>query len=206
LARAAEIVGERWTLLIIRELLLGARRFGDLGERLSGVSPTLLTERLNALIEGGVVRRALLPAPFSAHVYELTETGQALQPAIRELIRWGGRFLFPPRDGDAFEPDWALLALGAITRREPTPTCRIGLRLQHPERPASFIVEGGPSGAHIAKGELAKGAVLESRFDALLRILARDLSIDAAIGQGQAKVLGAKREVRKLPQLFEIPH
>src|SRR6516164_6608700 len=95
LARAAEIVGERWTLLIIRELLLGARRFGDLGERLGGVSPTLLTERLNA------------------QVYELTETGQALQPAIRELIRWGGRFLFPPRDGDAFEPDWALLALGA---------------------------------------------------------------------------------------------
>src|SRR5579863_334739 len=94
LARAAEIIGERWTLLIIRELLLTSMRFGDLRERLGDVSPALLTDRLNALIEAGVVRRAALPAPFNAQVYELTEAGRAIQPAIRELIRWGGRFLF----------------------------------------------------------------------------------------------------------------
>src|ERR1700682_5725987 len=117
LARAAEIVGERWTLLIIRELLLSPMRFGDLRERLDDISPALLTDRLNALVEVGVVQRAALPAPFNAQVYELTETGRAIQPAIRELIRWGGRFLFPMRKGETFEPDWVLLALEAIRRR-----------------------------------------------------------------------------------------
>jgi len=90
LARAAEIIGERWTLLIIRELLLSPKRFGDLRARLDDVSPALLTDRLNVLMEAGVVQRAALPAPFNAQVYELTETGRAVQPAIRELIRWGG--------------------------------------------------------------------------------------------------------------------
>jgi len=90
LARAAEIIGERWTLLIIRELLLSPMRFGDLGARLDGISPALLTARLDALVENGIVRRATLPAPFKVQVYELTETGRAVQPAIRELIRWGG--------------------------------------------------------------------------------------------------------------------
>ena len=80
LARAAEIIGERWTLLIIRELLLGPTRFGDLAARLRDVSPPLLTGRLNALIENGVVRRATLPAPYNAQVYELTEAGSRDQP------------------------------------------------------------------------------------------------------------------------------
>ena len=154
LARAAEIVGERWTLLIVRELLLGPTRFGDLAARLDGVSPALLTGRLNALMESGVIQRATLPAPFNAQVYELTETGRALQPAIRELIRWGGRFLFPMRDDDTFEPDWVLLALDAIARREPTPTCRIGLRVPHPGGVAAFIIEGGPEGTRVGRGSL----------------------------------------------------
>src|SRR6516162_5414456 len=112
LARAAEIVGERWTLLIIRELLLAPMRFGDLRARLDDISPALLTDRLNALMEAGVVQRAVLPA-------------------IRELIRWGGRFLFPMRKGETFEPDWVLLALEAIARRTAVPQCRIGLRIPH---------------------------------------------------------------------------
>src|SRR3990170_4910731 len=90
LARAAEILGERWTLLIIRELLLRQKRFSDLSDRLSGVSPTVLTARLNALVEHGVVQRVTLPPPFNAQVYELTPIGLGLKPAIRELIRWGG--------------------------------------------------------------------------------------------------------------------
>jgi DNA-binding HxlR family transcriptional regulator len=79
-------------LLIVRELLIGQRRFGDLAERLSGVSPTVLTNRLNALVEDGLVAKATLPAPYNAQVYELTPVGRALKPAIYELIRWGGHF------------------------------------------------------------------------------------------------------------------
>jgi len=204
LARAAEIVGERWTLLIIRELLLAPMRFGDLAARLGEVSPALLTGRLNALIEHGVVRRTTLPAPFNAQVYELTEIGRAIQPAIRELIRWGGRFLFPMREGDAFEPDWVLLALDAIAERAPTPACRITLRVPHPEGLAGFIIEGGEQGTRIAKGELTDGAAIEARFDVFLQILARQLPLDVAAANRQVRLEGNERTLRKLPQLFDL--
>ena len=90
LARAAEIIGERWTLLIIRELLLGPKRFGDLLDHLDGMSPTLLTTRLTALIECNVVRRTILPRPANAQVYELTEIGRggsARDPGVDPLGR-----------------------------------------------------------------------------------------------------------------------
>jgi DNA-binding HxlR family transcriptional regulator len=204
LARAAEIVGERWTLLIIRELLLGPMRFGDLAARLSDVSPALLTGRLNALIESGVVQRASLPAPFNAQVYELTEVGRAIQPAIRELIRWGGRFLFPMRANEAFEPDWVLLALDAIAERKPTPACRLTLRVRHKSQTACFTIEGGPEGTRIAKGELTEGAMIEAPFDVFLQILARQVPLDDAVAKGAARVDGSERTLRKLPQLFDL--
>ena len=204
LARAAEIIGERWTLLIIRELLLAPMRFGDLAARLNDVSPALLTGRLNALMEHGVVRRTTLPAPFNAQVYELTETGRAIQPAIRELIRWGGRFLFPMREGDTFEPDWVLLALDAIAERSPTPVCRITLRVPSPGGFAPFIIEGGPQGTRIAKGELAEGAAIESPFDVLLQILARQLPLAQAAASKQVRLEGNERTLRRLPQLFDL--
>ena len=204
LARAAEIIGERWTLLIIRELLLAPMRFGDLEARLNDISPALLTGRLNALIENGVVRRATLPAPFNAQVYELTEVGRAIQPAIRELIRWGGRFLFPMRPDDVFEPDWVLLALDAIAERAPTPACRITLRVPHSEGIAAFSIEGGPQGTRIAKGELAEGAAIETRFDTFLQILARQMSLDDAVANRQVRLEGSERTLRRLPQLFDL--
>lgn len=204
LARAAEIIGERWTLLIIRELLLQPTRFGDLVTRLDGVSPALLTARLNALIEHGVVQRATLPAPFNAQVYELTEVGRAIQPAIRELIRWGGRFLFPMREDDSFEPDWVLLALDAIARRTPTPVCRIGLRVPHKDGVADFIIEGGADGTRVSKGKLAEGPAIEARFDVLLQILAKQLPLDAAAASHQARIEGNERTLRKLPLLFDL--
>lgn len=203
LARAAEIVGERWTLLAIRELLLGPKRFSDLGARLSGVSPTVLTTRLNALIEDGLVRRIAAP-PFNVPAYELTDIGRDLQPAIRELIRWGGHFLFPMRPDDAFEPDWVLLGLDAVTRRTPVPPHRIVLKVRHKSQSASFLVEGGPSGTSIVKGEGPGGALIDARFDTLLRIISMALPLDRAIAEKLATVEGSIRIARGLPRLFDL--
>jgi DNA-binding HxlR family transcriptional regulator len=204
LARAAEILGERWTLLVIRELLLGPKRFSDLVDRLGGVSPTVLTVRLNALIESGVVRRATLPSPFNAQVYELTPIGRKLQPSIRELIRWGGHFLFPMRPDDEFEPDWVLLGLDAITRKTPTPARKVVLRVKHGAKAASFLVTGGPSGTAIAKSHGPGGAVIEARFDTLLRIIAAQLPVDQAISDRVARVEGSLSAARMLPRLFDL--
>jgi len=206
LARAAEIVGERWTLLIVRELLLGPKRFSDLVERLSGVSPTVLTGRLNGLIECGVVRRATLPAPFNAQTYELTPVGLALKPAIRELIRWGGHFLFPLRPDDAFEPDWVLLGLDAITRRTPTPARTIALRVTQGGKCASFLVQGGPQGTTLGRcdGSASANATIETRFDTLLRILSTQLPLDQAVSENLARVEGSVAAARSLPQMFDL--
>ncbi len=203
LARAAEIVGERWTLLAIRELLLGPKRFTDLSTRLSGVSPTVLTARLNALVESGVVRRVEAP-PFNVQAYELTDIGRDLQPAIRELIRWGGHFLFPMHPDDTFEPDWVLLALDAIARRTPTPSHKIALRIRHKAQSASFLIRGGPDGASIVRSDEPGGAMIETGFDTLLRIISTALPLEQAISERSASVDGSLRVARSLPRLFDL--
>lgn len=90
-AFAMEMIGERWTLLIVRELMLGARRFSDLRVSLPGISAKTLTERLLALEEGKIVERCELPPPGKAHVYQLTEWGYSAEPLIQEAGRWAAR-------------------------------------------------------------------------------------------------------------------
>jgi DNA-binding HxlR family transcriptional regulator len=196
LARAAEIIGERWTLLIIRELLLGPKRFVDLLEHLDGMSPTLLTARLSALIECNVVRRSVLPRPANVQVYELTEIGREIQPAIRELIRWGGRFLFPPVPGDTFEPDWVLLGLDA--------EIDVGLMVTHGRKSAGFTIAGGSSGTSIQRGIADCKGTLEAPFDAVLQIIGKRVSLQEAVEAKRAKVSGSMALVRKLPALFDL--
>ncbi|HEY6815761.1 MAG TPA: helix-turn-helix domain-containing protein [Croceibacterium sp.] len=90
-AFALELVGERWSLLIVRELMLGGRRFSDLRASLPGISAKVLTERLAGLEQAGVLVRRKLPPPAASQVYELTEWGYLAEPAIQELGRWAAR-------------------------------------------------------------------------------------------------------------------
>jgi DNA-binding HxlR family transcriptional regulator len=89
LAAALDVVGERWTLLIVRELLGAPRRYGELLEALAGIGTNLLVNRLRDLEAAGVVARVLAPSPQSAVVYELTERGRALKPTVDALQAWG---------------------------------------------------------------------------------------------------------------------
>jgi DNA-binding HxlR family transcriptional regulator len=100
IAEALDAVGERWTLLIARELLTGPQRFTDLRGGLPGIPPNLLSSRLRELEESGLVARRELPPPAARTVYELTEEGRGLEPTLRALARWGIRRLPPPDEGD----------------------------------------------------------------------------------------------------------
>src|SRR5918995_873860 len=102
LARALDVAGDRWTLLIVRELLPGARRFTDLIEGLPGISRKLLTERLRDLERDGVIARRELPPPAARQVYELTDDGRDLASAMAPLIGWGARRLGAFRPGESF--------------------------------------------------------------------------------------------------------
>ncbi|MGE3643468.1 MAG: winged helix-turn-helix transcriptional regulator [Beijerinckiaceae bacterium] len=90
-AHALELVGERWALLVIRELMLGPRRFTDLRTALPGISPNVLTQRLDELERSSILVRKKLPPPASVRVYELTDWGRELEPVIREIGRWAAR-------------------------------------------------------------------------------------------------------------------
>lgn len=118
LARTLDVLGERWTLLLIRELLLGPRRFTDLLSGLPGIAPNLLSDRLRALEAQGVISRATLPPPAGARVYELTERGRRLQPALLELARWGMDPIQPPQADEHRQPGWYAIALQAAFRAD----------------------------------------------------------------------------------------
>jgi DNA-binding HxlR family transcriptional regulator len=107
LAKALDVLGERWTLLIVRELLSGPKRYTDLREGLPGLATDLLATRLRELQQTGVIDRREVPPPTPATLYELTPRGHALRPAILELARWGRPLLLDPADDRL--PDSALL-------------------------------------------------------------------------------------------------
>ncbi len=119
-ARAMDVIGERWTLLIVRELLTGPKRFKDLLEGLPGIGTNLLTARLKDLEGYGVVRRATLPPPAASRVYELTELGRSLEPVVMGLARWGLTFLGASREEDDRQPAWAMVALKSVLKAEAT--------------------------------------------------------------------------------------
>jgi DNA-binding HxlR family transcriptional regulator len=110
IARALDVVGERWSLLLVRELTLGPRRYRDLATGLPGIPSNVLAARLKDLQAAGVITRLTLPAPTDVTVYELTDAGRALQPALNELLHWGLRYGPEPSGDDASQPGWGLLA------------------------------------------------------------------------------------------------
>ncbi|MFE6785892.1 winged helix-turn-helix transcriptional regulator [Streptomyces sp. NPDC057680] len=119
-ARALDLVGDRWTLLVVRELLAGPRRYTDLHADLPGVSTDMLAGRLKDMEGAELVTRRRLPPPASAFVYELTPRGRDLLPVLRTLAAWGAPDLGEPRPTDAVRAHWyAIPLLGALAELGP---------------------------------------------------------------------------------------
>ena len=118
LARTLDVAGDRWTLLIVRELAPGPRRFTDLIDGLPGVSRMLLTDRLRALERDGIIARQELPPPAARQVYELTDDGRDLATAMAPLIAWGARRIGDRKPGDTFRARWPAVAMAGLADRE----------------------------------------------------------------------------------------
>ena len=114
IAHALELVGERWALLIVRELLSGPKRYTDLAAELPGIGTNILAGRLRDLEASGVISKRRLPPPAAAQVYELTAYGGALKSVIRELAVWGIKTLGPPPSAEELHPGWLENALDTV--------------------------------------------------------------------------------------------
>ena len=114
MAHALDMVGDRWELLIVRELMQGPKRYTDLADGLPGIGTNILAARLRDLEANGVIAKRTLPPPAASRVYELTSYGCELKPVMRELALWGARSLGPPKPGDELFPGWLVGPIDTI--------------------------------------------------------------------------------------------
>jgi DNA-binding HxlR family transcriptional regulator len=114
MAHALDLIGERWALLVVLELMHGVKRYSDLAEALPGIGTNILAARLRDLEAHGIVTRRTLPPPAASRVYDLTDYGRELKPVMRELALWGARSLGPPTDEDQLFEGWIANAVDCV--------------------------------------------------------------------------------------------
>lgn len=198
LARALDVLGERWTLLIVRELLLGPRRFGDLLSGLPGIAPNLLSDRLRALAAEGVVQRTTLPPPAGSRVYELTERGRRLRPAVLALARWGMDPIAPPREGEERRPGWYAVALEAAFR----PQAAHGVNETY-----GFWIDGTPFHLTVRDGQATASNGPATDPVCTLRCGVNDL-LEIAVGARAAtdqELHGSRGALERFLRAFPLP-
>ncbi len=113
-AHALDLIGERWSMLIVKNLMHGPKRYTDLVEYLPGIGTNILAARLKALEQCGVIAKRKLPPPAASRVYELTDYGRSLKPVMRELALWGAKSLGPPTDADELFEGWLANAVDTM--------------------------------------------------------------------------------------------
>lgn len=204
LAKALDLVGERWTLLIIRELFFGPRRFSDLVEGLRGISTSVLNERLNRLEDERLIIRRTLPPPAASKVYELTEDGQELGRAIIPLAAWGVRILAanPRKRTEAFRPAWGLLFLRETFDASSARDVHDVYEFHIDDAVVSVIVDDGE--VQVIEGQSGRPVDVEIHVDATTfidvgvgRLRGRD-----AMRRGKMRLVGSEAALRRYSSIM----
>ena len=197
IARALDVVGERWALLVVRELLLGPKRFTDLRAGLPKLGPDILSQRLRDLEETGLVRRGKLPPPAASRIYELTDRGQELEPVILALGRWGSGEPFPEGDAE-LGPDAAVLALKTMFDPARATGLDATYELRFGELPYRLRVTGGE--LHAVRGSAeAPDATIAADPGTLAQVLWRGLPMS------ELSVTGSRQAAKRFLKLFAAP-
>lgn len=201
LARALDVVGDRWTLLIVRELRPGSRRFTDLIDGLPGISRKLLTERLRALERDGLVARSELPPPAARQVYELTDDGRDLAEAVVPLVAWGARRLGDRASSESFQARWATFAMAAFADREAASGVSDTYQFLVGDSAFHFTVDDGRIEPH--DGWAGEPAVVVTTDEATWADIASGkITADAAAATGAMTTDGDPQAARRLTRIF----
>src|SRR4051812_2485710 len=201
LAKALDAVGERWSLLIVRELLDGPKRYTDLQEDIPGIATDVLAARLRDLETWDVVRRGTLPTPAASKIYELSERGRELAAAVAALARWGAHLLSDRTNAEAFRPHW--LALGLRSMLGTDPPADINLEVD-------FDVGSETVRIHIADGKLAAirdphspaDVIVRAELGTLAALVDSSLAVPAAMADGRLRLEGSRAALRTYARLF----
>src|SRR5260221_1312536 len=202
-AHALDLIGERWALLVVRELVLGPKRFTDLRDGLPGLSPDVLTERLGRLEQAGFVRRGSLAPPAGSRVYELTGWGRELEPVLVALGRWGSRASFPP-GGAGLGVDAFVVALKTLF--DPSGaggiTASVSLRLDGQEFHARVT---GKRLELVRASADRPDAVIEGDTRSLSAVLWHGRRLGEARAAGDIAIEGSRPVVGRFLKLFPAP-
>ena len=195
-ARALDLVGERWALLIVRDLLLGPKRFTDLRRGLPGIGTNVLAARLKELERAGVVQRRTLPPPAASAVYELTEYGRAVEGPLLAFGRWGARSMGTRQPEQALRSEWLAVALKAFFRPEAAADLRADIELRFDD--GTFLVRVD-HGALVVQPTSPNGAdlVLETEVETLIGYLA-----GAGVPPAALRPEGDEALLERLPEVF----
>jgi len=206
LARALEIVGERWAMLVVRDLMLGPKRFTDLQRTLPRIPASILTSRLNELEESGVVRRRVLPQLDAGVVYELTEYGCELDHIVLDLGLWGARSLGYPKPDEVFTLDTAIISLYTTFQEEAAAGVHVNYELHYQggEMVVHALVDDGALKA--SAGALpAPDLVIEPQGPAILDLLNGGITAQEALSSGKVRIQGEPAHLELFTKLFHIP-
>jgi DNA-binding HxlR family transcriptional regulator len=202
IARSLDVIGNRWALLVVRELLFGPKRFSDLRAGLRTISQNVLSQRLRDLEASGVVRRTLLGPPASTQAYELTARGRALEPVLVEMSRWGA--LTPVAPGAEMSNDAFALALEALFTPGPDGAFRGRVRLRL--APDAYDVEIVGDGIDIVRAAGNDPELVIDGTESVLRaVMFHDLSLDDAIDADELRIRGDRTRAAAFLRQFSLP-
>jgi DNA-binding HxlR family transcriptional regulator/putative sterol carrier protein len=205
LARALDVAGERWTLLIVRELAPGPRRFTDLIDGLPGISRNLLTVRLRALERDGLVARQELPPPAARQVYELTDDGHDLAHAMAGLIAWGARRVGERHPTESFRARWPAVAMAGLADREAARGVSETYQYLVDGAAFHFIVDDGS--IELRDGRVENPAVtLTTDEETWANLASGEIGTSSATATGALSVAGAPQAIERLRKMFSRKH
>jgi DNA-binding HxlR family transcriptional regulator len=202
LVRALEIVGERWALLIVRDLLVGPRRFTDLRQGLPKIPTNILSARLKELEEAGIVQRRVLPRPSGAVVYELTEYGGELEDVVLRLGRWGAKSMTEPGPDDIVTVDSMIMALRSTFRPEAAGSGDVGYELRL--GPITIHARVSDGRLEVAEGELPGADLVIETGPAIKALMAGEITADEAIAAGHVHLTGDPQLLARFADTFRI--
>jgi DNA-binding HxlR family transcriptional regulator len=201
LARTLDVAGDRWTLLIVRELAPGARRFTDLLDGLPAVSRNLLTERLRTLEREGLVARRELAPPAARQVYELTDDGRDLAHAMAPLIAWGARRIGDRQAGESFRARWPAVAMAGLADREAAKGVSETYQYVVDDSAFYFTVDDGSIELHDGRAE-DPSVVVTTDVQTWADIASGKTVASSAAATGALTVTGDPRAVKRLGKIF----